>query len=133
MMIKNVKLVEFNTKIVSAFSNTQTHDLIQYKCLCCNKNYQKKFNKNLNNFLIHTNFLTMISISLFSCCEYMHNLEKFNISLPEKEDFYSPKQYNIVSWSIWKLSKYVSWNIWAHFLCAPWVAWQAALKKTKLK
>ena len=65
-----------------------------------------------NNFLIHTNLLTMISISLFSCCKYMHNWEKFNdISLHEKEDFYNSKQYNIVSWSTWKLSKYVSWNI----------------------
>ena len=54
MMIKNVKLVEFNTKFVSAFSNTQTHDLIQYICLCCNKNYQKKFNKNLKKQLFNT-------------------------------------------------------------------------------
>ena len=36
-------------------------DLIQYKCLCCNKNYQQKFNamlKERNNFLIQSNFLT---------------------------------------------------------------------------
>ena len=51
---KNVKLVEFNTKFVSAFSNTQTHDLIQYICLCCNKNYEKKFNKNLKKQLFNT-------------------------------------------------------------------------------
>ena len=38
-------------------------DLIEYKLLCCNKNYLKKFNENLkkHDFLIHTNFLTMIS------------------------------------------------------------------------
>ena len=41
-------------------------DLIEYKCLCCNKNYLHKFDENLRNyFSIHTNFLTMITISLF--------------------------------------------------------------------
>ena len=45
-------------------------NLIKYKCLCCNKNYQKNFEENLkNNFLIHTNFLTMMSISLFNYCK----------------------------------------------------------------
>ena len=45
-------------------------DLIEYKCLFCNKNYQKKFDeKSKERFLIHTNFLTMMSISLFFCCE----------------------------------------------------------------
>ena len=47
-------------------------DLIQYKCLCCNKDYQQKFDERLrNNFLIYTNFLTMITISLFYCCKKM--------------------------------------------------------------
>ena len=41
-------------------------DLIEYKCLCCNKNYKQKFDKKLrNDFLIHTNFLKTIIISLF--------------------------------------------------------------------
>ena len=45
-------------------------DLIEYKCLCCKKNYQKKFDGNLkSDFLIHTNFLDMITISLIYCCE----------------------------------------------------------------
>ena len=35
-------------------------DLIEYKCLCCNKNYQRK-----KDFLIHIDFLIMISISVF--------------------------------------------------------------------
>ena len=45
---KNAKRVELNTKIVSAVLNTQTLKifLLEYKCLCCNKNYQKKFDKN---------------------------------------------------------------------------------------
>ena len=41
-------------------------NLIEYKCLSCNKNYQQKFNKNLKkDFLTHTSCLTMITISLF--------------------------------------------------------------------
>ena len=43
-MIKNVKLAELNTKIAIAFFNTKTlkDDLTEQKCLCCNKNNQKK-------------------------------------------------------------------------------------------
>ena len=44
--------------------------LIVYKCLFCNKIYRKKFHVNLKNVsLIHTNFLALISINLFCCCE----------------------------------------------------------------
>ena len=47
-----------------------------------------------NIYLIHTNFLTMISILLLQKSiypyEYMHDWEKFDeTSLPEKEDFCS--------------------------------------------
>ena len=41
MMTKNAKIVELNSNIVSVIDR-----LIQYKYLCCNKNYQKKFNEN---------------------------------------------------------------------------------------
>ena len=57
------------------FENKNFEDnLIKCKCLCCNKNCQKKsliktLRNNLKNFLIHTNFLNMISINLFYCCE----------------------------------------------------------------
>ena len=46
-------------------------DLIEYKRLNCNKSYQQKFNEKLkkNGFLIHKNFLTMITISLSCYCE----------------------------------------------------------------
>ena len=45
-------------------------DLIEYKCLCCNKSYQRTFAVKLrNDILIHTSFLTMITISLFCCYE----------------------------------------------------------------
>ena len=36
-MIKNVKLIEVNFK----------DDLIECKCLCCNKNYQQKYDGKL--------------------------------------------------------------------------------------
>ena len=45
-------------------------DLIEYKCLCGNKNYQRKFYEKLkNDFLLHINFLTTTIISLFYCYE----------------------------------------------------------------
>ena len=45
-------------------------DLIEYKCLCCKKKYQHKFHKNVREVFFNTyNFLTMITISLFYCCE----------------------------------------------------------------
>ena len=38
-------------------------DLVEYKCLCCNKIYQQKFDEKLKkNFLIHENALTMIAL-----------------------------------------------------------------------
>ena len=39
-----------------AYCREQTNsrdDLVEYKCLCCNKNYQKKFDENLKNLLIN--------------------------------------------------------------------------------
>ena len=45
-------------------------DLIEYKRLCCNKNYQHKFDEKLKErFLIHRNFLTTKILGLFFCCE----------------------------------------------------------------
>ena len=38
-MIKNIKLLEINKNFKD--------DLIEYKCLCCTKNYQKKFDEQL--------------------------------------------------------------------------------------
>ena len=45
-----MKRAELNTIISAAFLNTKAkfkNNLIEYKCLCCNKNYQKKFDENL--------------------------------------------------------------------------------------
>ena len=39
-----------------------------YKFLCCNRSYQKRFDQDLkSNFLIHTSFVSAISINLFYC------------------------------------------------------------------
>ena len=40
-----MEFAEINTKISSAFLKTQ--NLIEYKCLHFDKNYQKKFHENL--------------------------------------------------------------------------------------
>ena len=49
IIINNVKRVELNTNIVITFLNTYytnvKNELILYKYLYCNKNYQKRFNE----------------------------------------------------------------------------------------
>ena len=59
-------------------------DLIELKCLCCNESYKENLDENLKErfFLIYTNFLTMIAISLFYCCENAFTL--MNIWMIEK-------------------------------------------------
>ena len=49
MIIKNVKLVELNISIATVFLNTPNFkdDLMEYKYLCCNKNFQQKFDEKL--------------------------------------------------------------------------------------
>ena len=45
-------------------------DLIENKCLICNKKYQRKFDEKLKErFFNNYKFLTTIIISLFNCCE----------------------------------------------------------------
>ena len=83
-MIKNLKLSE--------------DDLIECKCLFCNKNYQQKFDEKLKErffntykFSNHDNnkFILLLQKGAYPY-EYMDDWEKFNeTSLPEKEDFYS--------------------------------------------
>ena len=71
---KIVKNVELNTMNISAFfeyANIKEY-LIEYKCLCFNRNFQKSLIKTLRIDLpIHTNFLSIISITLLCCCEKM--------------------------------------------------------------
>ena len=73
-------------------------DLMEYKCLCCNKNYQQKSDGKLNEqffntykFSNHDNnkFILLLQKGVY-LYEYMNDWEKLNeTSLPEKEDFYS--------------------------------------------
>ena len=46
MIIESVKRAELNTETECCleYKNVK-HDLIEYKCLCCNKNYQKILKK----------------------------------------------------------------------------------------
>ena len=73
-------------------------DLIEYKCLCCNKNYQHKFHEKLKERLFNTckfsnhdnhKFILLLRKGIYPY-EYMDCWEEFNkTSLPEKEDFHS--------------------------------------------
>ena len=64
---KNIKLAE-SCNCFSEYTHFKYY-LIEYKYLYYNKNYQKMFYENPKKRpLIHTNFLTMISKSLFYCC-----------------------------------------------------------------
>ena len=61
-------------------------DLIEYKCLCCNKSYEKKFNENLNKqfsnickFFNHNinKFILLLRKRIYPY-EYMDDWEKFS-------------------------------------------------------
>ena len=85
-MIKNAKLKELNTKIASAVLNMQV--LIEYRCSCCNKNYQKKFGENLKKRFCNKYKFSSHNISKF-ICKYMDDWGKFSETPEKKEDFYS--------------------------------------------
>ena len=73
-------------------------NLIEHKCLCCNKSYQQKFDKKLKVRFFNTyrlcnhenNKLILLLRTGVYPYEYKDDLEKFNeMSLPEEQDFYS--------------------------------------------
>ena len=78
-------------------------DLIECKCLCCNKNSPKDFDllkkeKFLKRHFLYTYTFSNQDINKFICLlqkvvypyQYIDDWKKFNeISLPEKESFYS--------------------------------------------
>ena len=67
-------------------------DLIEHKCLCCNKSYREKLYKsNTYKFSNHdnNNFISLLQKGFYPH-EDMYDWEKFHeTSLPGKEDFYS--------------------------------------------
>ena len=73
-------------------------DLIEYKCLNCNKGYQRKFDEKLKERFFNTykfsnydnnKFILLLRKGVYPY-EYMDDWEKFNeTTLPEKENFYS--------------------------------------------
>ena len=71
-------------------------DLIEYKCVSCNKIYQQKFDEKLKERFLNTyKFSNHVNNKLLRKgvypSAYMNNREKFNeTSLPEKEDFLQP-------------------------------------------
>ena len=46
-MINNMKHVELNISIATVFLNTQFGIQMEYKCLYCNKSYQRKFERTI--------------------------------------------------------------------------------------
>ena len=73
-------------------------NLIEYKCLCCNKNYQYKCDEKLKERFFdickfsnrdNNTFIWLLQKCVY-LYEYIDDLEKINeTSLPEKENFYS--------------------------------------------
>ena len=72
--------------------------MIKYKCLCCNKDYSNKLDKELkkkfkNTFKFFNNNISNLILLLRKGVypyEYMDDWEKFiETTLPEKEEFYS--------------------------------------------
>ena len=73
-------------------------DLLEYKCLCCNKNYQQNFDEKLKKLFFNTykvfnhdnnKFISLLQKGLYPY-EYIDDWKKFHeASLPEKKDLQS--------------------------------------------
>ena len=105
MMIKNLKHVDIsiNINIINCdyfleYTNFKDN-LIEYKCLCCNKNYQHKFDEmtkerlfNTSKFSNHDNnkFILLSRKDVYPY-EYMDHWKRFNENhyLKKKKKFYS--------------------------------------------
>ena len=61
-------------------------DFVEYKCLCCKKNYQQKFDeKSKEQFFNTYNFLTRTTISLFCFWEKVFTLMNTSLIWKKKE------------------------------------------------
>ena len=97
-MIKNLKTSGIKYNGCNCFLEYRNlkEDLIEYKYLCCNKNYQKKFDENLKTVFFNTykliNHDINKSILLLQKCiypyKYLEGWKKLSkISLTEKNVF----------------------------------------------
>ena len=84
--IKNVKLVEFHTKYPTVEYTNFEDGLVEYQCLCFNKNYQQKFDKKLKKRFFNTykvsnqdnnKFISLMQKDFYPS-EYMDNWKKCN-------------------------------------------------------
>ena len=164
-------------------------DLIEYKCLCCFKSYQQKFDEKLKERVFNTykvsnhyhlfkfiynlfkdEFILLLLKGVYPN-GYMEYWETSNETLPEKEDFCSHLDMEDITdadyvhpknvckdFEIKNFGEYHDFYVqsdtlllanvfenfrnmclkiyeldFAHFLSAPLLAWQAALKKTRVK
>ena len=92
-------------------------DLREYKCLSCNKIYQRKFDGKLKERFFNTykfsdynnnNFILLLRKRVYPY-EYMDDCEKFNeTTLPEKEDFYSHLNMADITDADYALAKRIS-------------------------
>ena len=93
--------MELNTKIVNAAYVC----LIEYKCLCCNKNYRKKFDEILkkrfaitykfSNYKI-SNFIPLLWKSVYPF-EYMDDWEKFDEQYYQRKKIFTvTEEWNII-------------------------------------
>ena len=102
-------------------------DLIEYKCSCCKKTYQHKFNKKLKEqFLIHTDYAHTKRV----CKDFeIEHLGKYH-------DLYVQSNTVLLA-DVFENFRNMCINISelhiAKFLSAHGLAWQAALKKIKVK
>ena len=64
------------------------NDLIEYKYLCCNKSYQKKFDEILKKQFVNK-YSYLLRKGVYPS-QYMNDWKNFNeTSLPEKEDIFT--------------------------------------------
>ena len=131
MIIKNMKYVELNTKITTAFLKTKTLNLIQQNrnVLCCNKNYQKRFDGNLKKLCFNTYIFSnhdKKKLAKRVCKAFkIRNLEDYCDLYVHYCQLTYLKAF-IICVEIYEFDP-------VHFLSAPGLAWQAPLKNTKVK
>ena len=101
-MLKNVRLVNIQYKYCNCFFKYVNFkdNLIEYKFLCCKKNYQHNFDKMLKEQIFNTyiNFLTTAIISLFYRCKKLFILMNiWKIEKNSMKHYYLKKKISTVT------------------------------------